>query len=57
MRTMLVKKQSQFPAGKIPHYSTIPSFQYSIRDPVVQDKANRGYAGRKPWADSVRKTH
>lgn len=51
MRTMLVKKQSQFPAGKIPHHSTIPFATLSCETkPIVG-------MPRGPWTNSVRKTH
>ena len=46
-------KQTQFPAGKIPQHSTIPSFRYSKREPTAQNKANFGRlpaAGRGPAA-------
>lgn len=33
-------KQTQFPADKISHRSTIPSFRYSKREPIARNKAN-----------------
>lgn len=39
-------EQSQFPVAGIPHYSTVPSFQYSKPEPIVQNEANSPRGGR-----------
>ena len=45
-------KQSQFRASKMPHHSSVPSFQHSRLVPVVRNKPNlpAGPGGTGAWA-------